>query len=68
VSQVKRIRWKLTQDEFSTGFQILIGTLRDWEQGRCEPDQPSRAYLTVIASDLKRGKGVGKAVLMATVP
>jgi len=25
--------------------------LRDWEQGRSEPDQPTRAYLTVIALD-----------------
>jgi putative transcriptional regulator len=30
---------------------LTIGTLRDWEQGRCEPDQPARAYLTVIAHD-----------------
>ena len=26
-----------------------VGTLRDWEQGRSEPDQPARAYLLVIA-------------------
>jgi putative transcriptional regulator len=26
-----------------------LGTLRDWEQGRVEPDQAARAYLTVIA-------------------
>jgi putative transcriptional regulator len=26
-------------------------TLRDWEQGRAEPDQATRAYLTVIARD-----------------
>jgi putative transcriptional regulator len=25
--------------------------LRDWEQGRTEPDRPARAYLTVIAHD-----------------
>ena len=30
---------------------LPIGTLRDWEQGRCEPDQPARAYLSVIAHD-----------------
>ena len=24
---------------------------RDWEQGRAEPDQPTRAYLTLIARD-----------------
>ena len=41
----------LTQEEFATRYRIPIGTLRDWEQGRCEPDQPARAYLTVIAHD-----------------
>jgi putative transcriptional regulator len=41
----------LTQEEFSAQYHILIGTLRDWEQGRCEPDQPAQAYLTVIAHD-----------------
>jgi putative transcriptional regulator len=41
----------LTQEEFATRYHIPIGTLRDWEQGRCEPDQPGRAYLTVIAHD-----------------
>lgn len=41
----------LMQEEFSARFQIPIGTLRDWEQRRTEPDQPARAYLKVIAVD-----------------
>jgi putative transcriptional regulator len=41
----------LTQAEFAARYHIPVGTLRDWEQGRCEPDQPARAYLTVIARD-----------------
>ena len=41
----------LTQEEFAARFQIPLGTLRDWEQGRAEPDQPARAYLKVIAAD-----------------
>ncbi len=41
----------LTQEEFATRYHIPVGTLRDWEQGRSEPDQPARAYLTVIARD-----------------
>jgi putative transcriptional regulator len=41
----------LTQEEFAARYRIPIGTLRDWEQGRCEPDQPAQAYLTVIARD-----------------
>jgi putative transcriptional regulator len=51
--QVKVIRraLELTQEEFAARFHIPIGTLRDWEQGRTEPDQPARAYLTLIARD-----------------
>jgi putative transcriptional regulator len=41
----------LTQEEFAARYHIPIGTLRDWEQGRSEPDQPARAYLHVIAHD-----------------
>jgi len=42
---------RLTQEEFAARFRIPLGTLRDWEQGRTEPDQPARAYLKVIAFD-----------------
>ena len=41
----------LTQEEFASRFQIPLVTLRDWEQGRAEPDQPARAYLKAIAGD-----------------
>jgi putative transcriptional regulator len=53
VSPVKRVRWALglTQEEFAARYHIPLGTLRDWEQGRTEPDQPTRAYLKVIAVD-----------------
>ena len=51
--QAKIIRraLELTQEEFSARYHIPLGTLRDWEQGRAEPDQPTRAYLTLIARD-----------------
>jgi putative transcriptional regulator len=39
----------LTQEEFAIRYHIPLGTLRDWEQGRATPDQPTQAYLTVIA-------------------
>jgi putative transcriptional regulator len=39
----------LSQQEFAERFKIPLGTLRDWEQGRVEPDQAARAYLMVIA-------------------
>jgi putative transcriptional regulator len=41
----------LTQEEFAARFQIPLGMLRDWEQGRAEPDQIARAYLRAIAGD-----------------
>ena len=51
--QVKIIRRALgiSQEDFAARYQIPIGTLRDWEQGRVAPDQAARAYLTVIARD-----------------
>lgn len=53
VSRVKTMRRALglTQEEFAARYHIPLGTLRDWEQGRTEPDQPARAYLFVIARD-----------------
>ena len=53
VPRVKTLRRALglTQEEFATRYHIPLGTLRDWEQGRSEPDQPARAYLRAIAGD-----------------
>jgi putative transcriptional regulator len=53
VPRVKTIRRALgiTQEEFAVRYHVPLGTLRDWEQGRTEPDQPTRAYLSVIAHD-----------------
>lgn len=56
VKRIPRIRTLrralgMTQEEFATRYHIPVGTLRDWEQGRSEPDQPARAYLAVIAAD-----------------
>lgn len=41
----------LTQEEVAARFHIPLGTLRDWEQGRVEPDPTARAYLHAIAGD-----------------
>lgn len=49
----------LTQEEFSERYRIPISTLRDWEEGRSEPDQSTRAYLRVIATD---PEGVARAL------
>jgi len=49
----------LTQEEFAARYRIPLGTLRDWEQGRATPDQPTQAYLTVIA---RSPEGVQRAL------
>jgi putative transcriptional regulator len=36
----------LNQEQFAARYHMPLGTLRDWEQGRSEPGQPARAYLT----------------------
>lgn len=41
----------LSQEEFALRYHIPIGTLRDWEQGRFEPDATAKAYLAVIAHE-----------------
>src|ERR1700684_1734245 len=45
---VMRRALRLSQEEFAAKFHIPLGTLRDWEQGRKEPDTAARAYLRVI--------------------
>lgn len=51
--QVRVIRRALglSQEDFAARYHIPLGTLRDWEQGRVEPDQAARAYLKVIARE-----------------
>ena len=65
VPRIKSLRRALglTQQEFAARYHIPLGTLRDWEQGRTEPDQPTRAYLTVIARD---PEGVRRALQEAS--
>ncbi len=51
-AQLKTIRerLKLTRGRFAERFVIPLGTLRDWEQGVCYPDQAART-LRVIRQD-----------------
>ena len=53
VAVSRRVRWKLglSQADFAEAFRIPIGTLRDWEQHRAEPDACAKAYLAVIAAE-----------------
>lgn len=49
--QQTRTKLGLTQTEFSTRFQIPLGTLRDWERGVSVPDTSARTLLRVIARE-----------------
>lgn len=40
-----------TQAEFATTYHLPIGTLRDWEQNRRQPDTPARVLLSIIQRD-----------------
>jgi putative transcriptional regulator len=53
VPRAKTIRRALglSQEEFAARYQIPLGVLRDWEEGRAEPDEATRAYLKVIARE-----------------
>ena len=44
-----RHRLNLTQEQFARQFQLSLGAVRDWEQGRNQPDHAARALLRVIA-------------------
>jgi putative transcriptional regulator len=53
VSFAKHVRFKLglSQSGFAERFHIPVGTLRDWEQHRAQPDAAALAYLCVIDAD-----------------
>lgn len=50
---VKAIRaaTKKTQQAFASTYHLPIGTVRDWEQGRRQPDAPARVLLSMIKTD-----------------
>jgi len=43
-----RARLGMTQEQFAQTYQLPLGTVRDWEQGRTRPDAPAMALLAVI--------------------
>jgi putative transcriptional regulator len=38
----------MSQQEFARVYRIPLATLKNWEQGRRQPDAPAAAYLQVI--------------------
>lgn len=61
---VRAIRDKLgmTQEQFAREFGFSVNTLRHWEQGKRQPEGPTRAYLLVID---RAPKAVQKALKAA---
>lgn len=47
---VKNIRKKLgmTQQQFADSFLLSIASVRDWEQGRSNPDNAARSLLIIV--------------------
>jgi putative transcriptional regulator len=43
-----RTRLHMTQEQFAARFGFSVNTLRHWEQGKRQPEGPTRAYLLVI--------------------
>ena len=46
--RIVRMALGMTQEEFAQAYGIPVATLRDWEQGRRQPDQASRTLLKRI--------------------
>jgi DNA-binding transcriptional regulator YiaG len=46
-----RERLGLSQDEFAVQFGLDVATVRNWEQGRSEPDRAARTALWTIATN-----------------
>ena len=45
-----RRRLRMSQMEFARVYRIPLATIKNWEQGRRQPDAPATAYLQVIAN------------------
>lgn len=43
-----RARLGMTQASFAAAFGLSVGTVRDWEQGRYQPEGPAQVLLRVI--------------------
>lgn len=50
---------RMSQHRFAAAFRIPLPTLKNWEQGRRQPDAPAAAYLLAIK---RRPKEVMEAV------
>ena len=49
--RVIRENLRLSQSEFAARFGFTAGAVRQWEQGRRQPQGPARVLLTIIARE-----------------
>jgi putative transcriptional regulator len=54
--QMIRKGLSLSQAEFAAQFHIPLATLKDWEQGRRQPEAAAWAYLQVIEGEPASGR------------
>lgn len=47
-SKMIRMALGMTQEEFARSFELSLATVRDWEQGRSEPDSQGKTLLKLI--------------------
>lgn len=41
----------MTQEEFATALKLPVATLRNWEQGRVDPDPAARSLIAIVAAN-----------------
>ncbi len=49
--RIIRAKLGLTQEAFAERFHLPLGTIRDWEQGKHEPDSAAKVLLRLIDKD-----------------
>lgn len=63
--KVHRKRLKMTQAEYALFTGIPVGTLRNWEQERDQPETPAQLLLRVVFSNpVAVGKALGTLHLL----
>ena len=46
-----RVRLGMTQVAFAEAFGVPVATIRNWEQGRKQPDPAAHALLRIVAAE-----------------
>ena len=46
-----RRRLGMSQERFASSFHLSVGTVRDWEQGRRQPERSARILLKIVEKE-----------------